>query len=259
MHYGIYIPGAGGYGDHLADANVGLEALLDDHCNPSWQDLPPDDCPDRAGGVFAIWDQPDRPGLRIAPNIEWHGAKPDPERNLEANRFYIAINPDEPPTPSDLLRESNLGGVPVGLCDGFQWTIPVVRDVPRDFTLNDDGAPVAPVKSKYEWFFDRSNEYCKMFADFLAETSMAGETDQIAKQFELGLDGWKFIWTAIGYNYRLCGEIGWVLNLLDDKTFFDLISATFDVIAFNEFCEQKKKELDTAAREQVSTDDGLAI
>jgi hypothetical protein len=247
--YAIYIPNRfGGGDDHLA--SVGLEQLraLGD-ASPDASDVLAGG-PDGGSGVLLAWrtgdpasDPPMTPEA-----FDWSPAKPDPERNLEAARFYIGIDPLRPVTPKDLVRQQQMAGEFVGLRDGNGWRVPQARFLPHTCDLNDEGVVERRVDARYETFWQRSRQHAAAFFEALdlADYAQHLPENQRPEAAEVTLsveDGWRYCVDALAFNYRVNADIVSYLKLFDDTAIVAVVGVTISYPSILEMRDQKKTEL----------------
>lgn len=208
----VYLPGGRGCDPQQLVA-VGLADLLDSEVGVSAVDVLQDG-PDGGGGVCFFWGTTGY-GVHLD-SQSWIPAKPS--GSLTAGRFWLGWPTGQQPGPSDLERPKGLGGLPVKLDDGNEWTIPVARQVPHKFALDAAGSPVRVVKTRYAQFWQDALGYYEMFQRIGqggGEITVAG--------------GWSYAGQALAYNYRINADLIDALELISDECIVWLIGATLEI------------------------------
>ena len=247
--YSIYIP-RGPSPLAAALASVGLEQLLaEGDPQPDASEVL-DNGPDGGAGVLFAWRHGD-PRTDPPMNVDgqtWTPAKPNPERDLAADRFWIGTDPDRPVTPDDIARPHPMAGTFRPLADGQVWRIPQARFLPHPHGLDDEGRFARRVDPRYEKFWTDSEIHAaKFFEAFDAADALRElKPDLTPEQLEVTItieETWQYCIDALAMNYRLNADLVDHLGLLDDATMQDIVMVTINLPALSDIRAQKKTEL----------------
>lgn len=222
--YQVYLPGQRGADPELLRA-VGLGDILDEN---QGVDASPIDSkgPDGGGGVIFFFGDT-IPGYRAGSQI-WQPAKP--AKDLAAGRFWLGIEANQRPTPSDLQRHVHFGGALVKLDDGNEWMVPIAQRLPHRLSIDENGNPVRVPKRKYEEFYRRTVGYYQSIVSF-------GNQSEQSVTFA---DAWPHAVEALTMNYRVNADVIDFLELLDDVNVITVVCATFEMGVLMEIEAQKK-------------------
>lgn len=226
MHYQIFIPGVETPNpDHLDAVGLGdLRAGASfSHCGEG---------PGGLSGQLVSWGF----GAEYDAGWRWQPIKQCGE--LPAGRFWIGVDPEQPPTPDDLRRPDFVYGTDVELADGQKWMIPAARQLPTIWTLREsDGAPIKKTRAKYSGYFERARE---LFAKFESLYN-ADEHRTPLKNQELVLGGeWDLACEALAMNYRVNPVVVDFLELLDHYSVLHIVGHSFEVFDLAAIVFQKK-------------------
>jgi hypothetical protein len=227
--YLVYIPGVTGAStDHLS--RVGLGGLLDPNSSPDCVDATRF-TPDGGQGVIFYWIDHGNPlnnPRHMGPHqdIDWTPAKPKGE--LPAKRFWLGVCHGQQVTPNALLRAGNIGGDLLTLDDGQQWLIPVAKMLPRKFDLDETGAPILVVKTKYQEFYEQAERNYRVL--------MRQSVDEDISMPEM----WAFAERILNYNYRVTAEVIAWLGLLGEVSIINLLGGSFERGVIEQIEAQKK-------------------
>lgn len=239
--YLIYLPGLPHeIGDrHQRLRDVGLGFLLEpddnvrsvDFTETNLRDLGPDD----GNGVLVSFSNRDYPEamprkLLKASEHDWTPAKPDPDKGLAAKRFWLGKPKGQRVQPEHITRPKLYHSEAVKLADGQEWLMPIARQLPHAFRLDDEGRLARQVRPEMVDYFDASQRFYDMFVNLDADKTM----DTV---FE---GGWSFASRGLGMNYLVNRDILDWLSLVDDTCFFWLIGASFEMGRMREIEAQKK-------------------
>jgi hypothetical protein len=127
-----------------------------------------------------------------------------PMDGMEAGRYWVGYDPENPPTPDDLQRRYPYRGVRSQLGDGNEWWLAKETEIPATMRLADNG----------EWKFipqRQFDEFCQATANWRSIMAGVNPHYMVAEIVE-------FVRLALGINYRLTPEIESELGLWTDKT-----------------------------------------
>ncbi len=222
MHPVFYIPGESSPGIEGLVA-VGLAELgLTGHCIAAC----PCDGPDVAAGgtgrgSFVWW--PARGVTPLPEGVlawEWSPAKPDPDRNLPAGRFWLGRDPVSPAVPADVARRHPFAGADVLLDDGQLWHVPIARALPHKLTLDEEGRRVRKVQKHYARYFDLALQFHEAICSIGSPMRRDLHVADALVLAELGL----------ALNYRVNRDvIDWLELLADEDTLFRVACAAIEL------------------------------
>jgi hypothetical protein len=249
--YSIYFPGVGGSNPAHFD-RVGLSGIKD---NAIFADILQNG-PDGGRGLLATWTTGDTatdPHLTMHEAVKWHPAKPDEQRGLPADRFWIGLDMERPMVPHDAARPAReqTDGHLIKLADGNRWLVPSAPRLPSRAALRPDNGRFAfVVAPEFAEFAARANRYAvDMFREMNAlEVLHAArpDIDVHADGIEIEIEeGWEHACQALAINYRLSPEIIDAAELLDRGALLRVIMATFDYQMIVESVELKKSPVAT--------------
>lgn len=241
MHYQIFVPGVQGSDSGIL-RNVGLGDLLSD------TDSGPDAIyvhrgPDGRDGMAFAWRRENEPiGMDL--NTVWTPAPKEPDRGLEAGRYFLGVRPADPPQPKDLIRRRPIPGHKMTLADGFTWLIPTLGTFPSNLSIDAEGNVVEEVKEQYRAYVAQGmvmigDLFGKM--DEVIDRMAIAEEDrgQYAMQVTM-VDGLRFIVAALAVNYRVNFEIAMMLQLLDQRSAAETIIRICELGDIAQVVGQKK-------------------
>ena len=180
-------------------------------------------------------------GMDPAGNHKRLGYYPDKQdwHECQGGAFWIGVQKDSPPAPTELERPNKIGGHFVKLDDGNEYLIPVARwhesdgtgriGVPQSIKLDKEGKWTSHVNGQYGGFFDRAVKVYEMFVG-------ADEGDDWTPHDDLD-----FAAEAIGFNYYMTKWEVSALGLFNTDTVGDLLRATIDYPGFMALVEAQKK------------------
>lgn len=218
MHYMIYVPQAALPANKGGDAKAVLAHVgLADICDGSPVLSPVvDHGPDDGPGVLICWGGA---GFVKLAQQTW--------KKCPGHAFYVGTGSDGKVDPMALAREQSYKGYNCKLADGQQWIVPVARQFPRRYEMQEDGMAAAVLAGDFAEFFD--------FAfDVVLEKWLAEEVDPSHT------DVCKFCARALAFNYRLTYEIAMALGLFDELAYKAVAHAVCDVPALEAMWNQKK-------------------
>lgn len=169
------------------------------------------------------------------PDDSWHWTPSKQRGDQTVGAYYVGWPSDSQPTPSDLDRSSDIVGNPVQLADGHVWIIPAARQLPRRWTLNEQGLPIKVPHSAFDEFFTRA-------AECFDRLSHATRGDLCDQSFVLGGE-WELACMALALKYRIAPPIVDLLGLLDHATMLQVVGAAFEIFDLAEIVRQKKTDL----------------
>ena len=214
--YLVYVPGEHADNESTLVA-VGLGGIVDPF-NPA-KVAKVDAGPDGSAGLIFHWIDQDKPNANPIPDTasnDWAKAKPC--EALKAGRFWLGKPKWDTITPASLERRSAIGGMRVLLDDQQEWSIPVARQSPHDYRLDDSAQPVRKPQARFEKFYNDTARFYELFRRYW-ETGV-----------DLSLDeAWSFANEALSINYRVNADIVDWLELLGDESMPMLICATFEM------------------------------
>lgn len=234
MSYLLYIPGVRGAG-FPEFQTLGLGDTLDGSL-PTVTSAQPG--PDGGTGVFCAWGTLlDQPTLQYLPERqEWRAARPDKEHGLAAGRYWVGREKGRAILPATLYRGQNYPSQSVTLADGQVWDIPVARQLPHCWGLNEEGEFARRPRGEFAAFCQRSE------AIFRELVSGGGEVT-LSDSFAYGC-------AALALNYRLTADLIDFLGLIDDTTAAPLLGATIELEVIRKVEDEKKN---TAAADTPAT------
>lgn len=165
--------------------------------------------------------------------------------------FWLGFETATQPGPQDLLRPDALGGLPVELADGRQWTVPIARafehppSIPRALSLNAAGELEQRPIARYAAIVADAT---RVWQDFRRQAGddTAGEASGGPLPLE---EGWRIACAALAMNYRVTPwEIG-AMGLLTTANYTRVLEALIDVhtlmevVRAQQIAAQKKTEL----------------
>ncbi len=223
--YLLYFPKSRG-ANPATLAECGLESLQGGGSGPSWADILTAG-PDGGMGRIAFWDDPMRPDATPTPGYL-------PERQIWTpaadGRWWLGVENLRPPTPDDLRRPKLHAGVDVVLEGGFAWHIPIAKQLPHIL-----GIGSARIKDQYKPFYDAA---WKALDEWLI-------VDGDSPKWRIPQDeGFRFIATALGQNYRLEANIVGMLGLVSTEHLVPCIEAITEGWALEAMLNKLKKKLE---------------
>ncbi len=206
---------------------LGLETMGLDHLN-----VGEGMGPHGKSGVLLWWNAPahplQSPAMEKVAEMQWVAAKPDPDRGLAGERFYLGKLPGDVIRPADLARPRQQDGLEVRLDDGQQWLVPVARLLPHEHVLDEAGREIDCVQPQYVRLFELANQFCNKILHAASDRLTIGDAKVLARE-------------ALTLNYRLCRDlIDWLGILRTDDTLFWAAGATFELQRWVAIAEQKK-------------------
>ncbi|MFH5806332.1 hypothetical protein [Alienimonas sp. DA493] len=117
---------------------------------PDWVDgatpVPVGKGPDeQEGGLLYAWP----PARTKVSELEWLSALPTHDR--PPDRYYLGLDPNDPPTERDLRRRFRVAGTAV-VIDGQAWEVPAIEALPQTFARNAFGQWVSAPAERYANF-----------------------------------------------------------------------------------------------------------
>jgi hypothetical protein len=227
MHYSIYIPKVSGANTrHLVPIGLG-DLIQSGDATPDFSEVM-DKGPDGSHGMYLSWPGSEpayRPG-----QLTWQPAKPDKTAGLPAGRYWWGIDPANPVTSDDLIRQTTLRGKPVRAGSSF-WLIPNLMLLPHEFDCDDKGEEIrvpiqeySAVADKCRWCFEAIKSHIETGVA-LPERELRAYTIQMLTK-----------------NYRLFRELAWHLRLLNDDNWLSLAGQTVDFEALIKLEDELKKK-----------------
>lgn len=193
MHFTVFIPG---HLNHPVDqlADVGLPDLVE-----SAQRLAVHRGPDGQQGTLFGW-RTKAGGLNMLPDQkQWIPATQ--REDFAAGRYWVGLDPDQLPSPTDLCRAYPFMGPICRLGDGRTWMIPRPEMIPATMRRDDDGS----------WRFVPQRQYVEFC---MAAEQMKAVFDglQVGGSLLYG-DLAEFCESALRINYRVTPEVCDLLGL----------------------------------------------
>jgi hypothetical protein len=237
-HYSIFIPNIKGANpEHLERVGLG-DLLREGESAPAAVE-----CfrgPDNLPGMVFGW--PIGAGKSVPlgnfPQIKW-----TPNHD---SKFWIGVDPADPPQPIDLIRHVTIIGSQVTLGDGFTWNMPTLSRLPSNFALNSEGELTQTVKAEFERLYESSisvvTEILRQFDMVELIREKKPELDQYQIQVSVD-DGLKLIAASLAINYRINFEIAIMLGLFDQAA---AARALIELVELRELkiVKDQKKNLD---------------
>jgi len=218
---------------------AGLDYAFEDRCTPAGVERGPDG----ERGVIVADDE----------RIEAHriGYYPDKQtwRRIPGLDAWVGMYTDDPPEPTDLIRQRALPGHWVRLGDGHDWLIPVARAaaeqdstlvwyqaLPQATTIDEEGRWIqGGVLPAYQRLWDIAMRWWD--AVVAAETIEESETSaKIELDFEEINDG---ALLALATNYRVGKAEVALLGLFDDQCVREILAALIDMPTIQAWLKKK--------------------
>lgn len=235
MHFSLFIPGAAGASPKVLES-VGLGHLLrDGDASPLLQELQ-DKGPDGGPGLLVVWP-PEMPAY-IPGQLTWQPAKPDPDRQLPAKRFWWGYNPASPPTADDLQRTTVMRGHLLDVADDY-WLMPNIMLLPHSFILDDNGNEARQVNDDHKAIYDRG-----LWAFDLLKQQIEGIAAAPGKEMR------QYVIEMLSLNFRIFRDLAYHIGLLTDANWFSFACNTVDIhtlIEIEQAVAKKKRDTLTAA------------
>ena|GEM_PF-1446564 len=153
---------------------------------------------------------------------------------------WVGTDPDQPPTPADLVRRKTVEGYRLDLAGG-RWIVPVIRDplghsgLPARWTYQGDQV-VEKIRDEYQALWD---DHAEIAAKFYEPTGPPGiEMDRTAAT--------EACLRVLAVNYRVGRIEQDLLGLVDSETWLTILGASVDLPLFGELfaeVQEKKKRL----------------
>lgn len=170
--------------------------------------------------------------------VEWEWGEVVQHSEIDSREYWIGLDSEASPGPTDLAREEIIGGHEVKLSDNSFWTIPMIRDfvggsqLPTRWSLGPKGEWVSERLPQYIQLWDAA---CKMFDAYMAMVEAEQESFAVK-------DGLDFACECIALNYRVSKREIALLRLLDSRNDFVVIGAACDAFKAMEFYKYKQDE-----------------
>lgn len=187
---------------------LGLGALLDERVSVSTQDGPG---PNGLEGVHFRFAHDHEPGYMSRPiGLKAHWVPLVKSGDLPAGRAFIGWHDDDPPGPSDLARRKLEPGKPLRLHDGYDWLIPIAKQLPHVLRRDAEGKAVGSVITRYRDFYATALSAVNWFTE-------VGD-GKVAVDMDLALP---FAFDTLAINYRIVPEIVEELGLIRSDLLFE--------------------------------------
>jgi hypothetical protein len=187
---------------------------------------------------------------RVKPGMEW----------IQAERFWVGIDSNDRPLPSNLSRNEQVDGYSILLGDGNSWTIPLVRMesgdsmLPKRYTVGIDGKPIVVPQDRYREVTQHALEFYEDFMSGLRGDGVSGNLRMDhATRFERAIE-------ALRINYHIDRYEVALLGLLDTRNVHAVLGALVDAFAavqlFQASRDASEKKSDASAADGSSTEIG---
>jgi hypothetical protein len=212
-HYSIFIPNIKGAApEHLE--KVGLGDLLREG-EPAPTAVECYRGPDNLPGMVFGW--PIGAGRSIPlghfPNIKW-----TPNHD---SKFWLGVDPDDPPQPIEMARKTMIVGSQVTLGDGFTWLLPTISRLPSNYALNKDGELTQVVKDQYKKLYESSVSIVSEILNQFGMIELVREKRPDLADYTIPVnveDGLKLIADSLAINYRVTFELAIILGIFDQSS-----------------------------------------
>jgi hypothetical protein len=234
-HYSIFIPNVKGSNpEYLQQVGLG-ELLREGESAPSAVE-----CfrgPDNLPGMVFGW--PIGVGKSVPlgnfPQIKW-----TPNHD---SKFWIGVDPENPPQPIDLIRHVTVIGSQVTLGDGFTWNLPTLSRLPSSYALNRQGELTQIVKDQFKRLYDSSlsivTEILRQFDMIEVVREKRPDLQEYAIPVSVQ-DGLKLVADSLAINYRLTFEIAIILGMFDQSSAARALVELVELRELRLVSEQKK-------------------
>lgn len=229
----VYIPGARSVNAELLQ-RIGLADLGKGY---NRFDVPSNG-PDGRWGMCIFWHGNGRrrlPNLNEHPKWDWTPAVPDPERELEAGRFWMGRVPGEPIEPADLARPRQFDGLPALLDDGQLWQVPIARQLPHKMRLDPQtGQHTRSVCDEFRAYYDLAMTFWQ---------ALINVGSPLRKDLHVS-DAWNLAVMGLALNYRLNRDlIDWLGLCTTDTSLYGVACSAIELEAWVYLTEEQKKTL----------------
>jgi len=186
--------------------------------------------PDGKSGYLLGWEM--RGGMEaIAPNYNaekqtWFPAQAVEEEDLAEGRYWYGFYNERPVTPETLQKEKTFASMPVTMCDGNEWLVPIADFLPHTWTRKGK-----VIKKEFENYSNLAQEYFDKISTY----------DQKGISFQVK-GGFEFCCLGLALNYRITEDIVEGLKLIDDDTFLAFAMASVELDVLQIINDQKKTE-----------------
>ena len=247
-HYLIFLPGVTGTDTrHLVNAGLG-DLLREGEPGPDTMEC--DRGPDGKPGLLLTWrtgDLETDPRFMMHDKLKWTSAPSvdHPELGkLEAGRYWVGVDEENPPQPADLARPSMISGLSITLADGYSWSVPTISRFPNRYQLNDGGEITRVIKDEYHKFYEAG---MRVVAEVMQHFSTIEEIrDKVPDIDDYSIpvtakNGLVLIAQALALNYRINWELAFLLDLLDERSGAMALLAFCELGQIKEVLDEKKK------------------
>lgn len=205
MHYQIFVQGENGTAQQALE-NLGLGDFIPGHEGMVKQG------PNGQHGHLIAWRKPGKNERFHFNETEqtWIPAVPSGPDGEGRGRYWVGFWNDSPCTPEDLLRPYSHRGQTLEFGDGQHWRLPVLRELPHDMILADDGT----------WKFERQRKYHDLGiqGEEILKDILAGNTHDFGRLAD-------FVSRCLNQNYRLLPEVVSHLRLFDTDNIQSAVAA----------------------------------
>jgi len=246
MSYLLYLPGVK-TGSDDAYARLGLYDLVKDGGPLAAHGAGPDG----GHGLLAGWGTIEEP-----PDLTWRemgqtwksvggrqtavgGEEESPSAyRLPSTAYWLGKSDTKPVEPRTIARATQKRGIWVELADGQRWLVPVARQLPHLWGIDDAGEPCRTPANGYAEFCATSR---RVYEAFMAPPKGDSSGDGNSIVFT-DADAWRYLCTALALNYHLNPAVVSFLGLIDDASFVRVMAATIEFDLLREVEEQKKTD-----------------
>ena len=214
-----------------------------------------DDGPDGGRGLYATWktgDVENDPHFGFAPAKQrWVQSAAIPELDLRKGSYWVGIEVDRPPRPTDLQFKNQVPGVPLALKDGEPWFIPKSSLLPGLPGLDVETGEYSPeVDPQYAKFCKDAAGYAKQLHEAAAELDGLMQESGVPTEEKVSftcVDLYDFCCDTLGLNYRLNMQIVDALRrlghpLLGQETMTMIVALCTDFVEIGEVRAEKKSD-----------------
>jgi hypothetical protein len=207
MHsYLLFLPNQSNQATALAAA--GLSSIAG---GERW--FPQPSSPSNEPGLFCAWGDPRNPADDVA--MVYDLSRQTWKRG-PGGKWWIGVQNDKRPGPSDLARAKSINGHAVTLADGNEWVMPNVMALPAVFDLDDDGNEVKRTRAEWQDIEQRAG----WALNVLAESAGGCQLPETECR--------RYVADMLCVNYRLAPEMVYLLGLLDSECWVTAMAATVD-------------------------------
>lgn len=207
MHHVVFVPKLGRLQDKLESCGLGAD-FID---GGTWaKELTDKESPTGEPGMMIVWDHLNAPSASDAKSLAWRPAVEHEGR--PEGRYLVGVDPDNLPTPLELIRTNQVPGrrVQLGM---HSWVIPSLGQFPLNLYPG-NGGPLYTVARQLTQYWERAGIVRKVLLD-----ANEGDTIDVSAAFDLVID-------ALNLNYRMPRELVGPLELLTSGINGTLIAAS---------------------------------